>query len=404
MTFIKDVFPMNDFKKIILCFTFVLFSLNVWATPSMAKPSFTLTEQLAKANNEFAFRLFNQLDDPKERVTLLSPLSISSAMAMVASGAGGETREEILELLSISNDNLLGKSFGEYLKGMSYKEPQLEIANALVLQEPEGVLESYKALLKDDYDAEVFPGNLAEINFWCNEKTYGKIPKILEDLSPDSVCVILNAVYFKGDWVNPFEKSMTMDSPFKLLDNQTVEIPMMSQTSSFSVFGNDGYNSILLPYKGDKVSMVVLLPNDGTSLDDLKQNFSSDDFADLWKNLSKSSPQKVWLLLPKFKIKSDYALIPPFKKMGLTAPFGGGADFSGISKGSLEIQQIIHKAIVEVDETGTVAAAVTAVAMGRGAMSQPPPSFKVDRPFMFFLVDNQTGAILFMARVNDPRS
>jgi serpin B len=360
------------------------------------------SKELAKANNEFAFKLFGQLDDPKEKVTLFSPLSISSAMVMVASGAAGETREEVLELLSISNKGLLGKSFGEYLKSMSYKEPQLEIANALVLQEPEGVLESYKSLLKDEYDAEVFPGNLSEINAWCNKKTYGKIPKILEDLSPDSVCVILNAVYFKGDWVNPFDESMTMDSHFKLLDNETIEIPTMSQTSSFSVFGNDEYKSILLPYKGDKVSMVVVLPNEGTSLDDLKQNFSSDDFADLWKNLSNTPPQKVWLLLPKFKIKSYYSLIPSFKKMGLIAPFDGG-DFSGISKESLGIQQIVHKAIVEVDETGTVAAAVTAVAMARGAVSQPPPAFKVDRPFMFFLVDNQSGAILFIARVNDPR-
>lgn len=357
--------------------------------------------ELAKANNEFAFKLFSELDDPKEKVTLFSPLSISSAMAMVGSGASGETKEEIVDLLSIQNEGLLGKSFGEYLKSMSYKEPQLEIANALVLQEPEGVLETYKSLLKEDYDAEVFPGNLVEINSWCNEKTYGKIPKILEDLSPDSVCVILNAVYFKGDWVRPFEKSMTMDSPFKLLDNQSIEIPMMSQTSSFSVFENEDYSSILLPYKGDRVSMVVLLPSEGSSLDNLE--LSADTFEDLWKNLSNTPPQKVWLLLPKFKIKSHYSLIPPFQKMGLLAPFGGGADFSGISKGSLGIQQIVHKAIVEVDETGTVAAAVTAVAMGRGTSVQPPPSFKVDRPFMFFLVDNQTGAILFMARVNDPR-
>lgn len=296
----------------------VVFSSNLLANSSL---SVGTGVELAKANNEFAFKLFTELDDPKEKVTLFSPLSISSAMAMVASGAVGETREEILELISISNNGLLGKSFGEYLKSMSYKDPQLEIANALVLQEPEGVLEGYKSLLKDEYDAEVFSGNLSEINAWCNKKTYGKIPRILEDLSPDSVCVILNAVYFKGDWVSPFEKSRTMHSPFKLLDNQTIEVPTMSQTSSFSVFGNDKYKSILLPYKGGKVSMAVVLPNEGTSLDNL--GLSSDDFANLWKTLSISSPQEFLFLLPKFKIKSDYSLIPP-PKDGTFRPFWWG--------------------------------------------------------------------------------
>lgn len=374
----------------------MVLSSNLFSSPSSSVKS----AELAKANNEFAFKLFNELDGSQEKVILFSPLSISSAMAMVASGARGETREEILDLLSIKNEGLLGKSFGEYLKSMSYKDPQLELANALVLQESEGVLENYKSLLKEDYDAEVFLGNLSEINSWCNEKTYGKIPKILEDLSPDSVCVILNAVYFKGDWVRPFEESMTMDSTFKLLDNETIEIPTMSQTSSFSVYKNEDYNSILLPYKGDRVSMVVLLPSEGLSLDNLE--LSADRFEDLWENLSNTPSQKVWLLLPKFKIKSDYGLIPPFKKLGVIDPFDG-ADFSGISKGSLVIQQIVHKAIVEVDETGTVAAAVTAVAMVRGISVQTPQSFKVDRPFMFFLVDNHSGAILFIARVNDPR-
>jgi serpin B len=289
------------------------------------------------------------------------------------------------------------------LDSMGYQEPQLEIANALVLQKPEGVLESYKSLLREDYDAEVFPGNVAEINSWCNEKTYGKIPEIIKELSPETVCVILNAVYFKGDWENPFNKEATRDMLFRLSGSESIQVPTMRQTKPFSTFRNDEFESILLPYKGDRVSMVIVMPPEGKSLDLLKRELTAEGFGNIWKNLSSAPKDKVFLTLPKFKIQSYYPLKKTFQAMGAVDPFGMRADFSKMSNIELLISEVLHKAVVEVDETGTVAAAVTAIIAVPKSAPMSPPAFKVDRPFMFFLVDNKTGTILFLARINDPR-
>lgn len=357
---------------------------------------------LAQANNEFAFKLFTELDDPKEKVTVFSPLSISSAMAMAGSGAAGDTESQILDLLSIESNQLLGGPYGSYLSVMNYTQPKLSIANALVLKDLNSVYQSYQDTIKLDYGGEVFEGDLDSINKWASDKTQGKIPSILQYLNPNVVCVILNAVYFKGDWAKSFEIEDTRDMPFSVLSSEAIQVPTMNQTDDFSLIEGDKYRAISLPYKGAKVSMVVVLPNEGVLMDDVVKDLSDSEFQDFWKVLITTPSQEVRLSLPKFKIKGDYDLVPSFKSLGLTDAFGVNADFYKISKDGLFIDQIKHKAIVEVDETGTVAAAVTAVSLAKG-MPEEPLSFKVDRPFLFFLVDNETGTILFLGRVSDPR-
>jgi serpin B len=361
------------------------------------------TAKLAQANNEFAFKLFTELDDPKEKVTLFSPLSISSAMAMVGSGASGDTESQILNLLSIEGSQFLGAPYGSYLSGMNYIQPKLSIANALVLQDLNSVHQSYQDTIRADYGGQVFEGDLDSINKWASDKTEGKIPSILQYLDPNVVCVILNAVYFKGDWALPFEVDGTRDMPFNVSSSETTEVSTMNQTDDFSLIEGDKYRAIYLPYKGGKVSMVVVLPNEGVAVDDVVKDLSASEFQDFWKVLITTPSQEVRLSLPKFKIKGDYDLVPSFKSLGLTDAFEADANFSKISSQGLLIDQIKHKAIVEVDETGTVAAAVTAVSMALQGMPEEPLSFKVDRPFLFFLVDNETGTILFMGRVSDPR-
>lgn len=361
------------------------------------------TKELAKANNEFAFKLFSELDEPKERVTVFSPLSISSAMAMAGFGAGGDTENQILDLLSIGSNQLLGGPYGSYLSGMNYSQPKLSIANALVLKDLNKVYQSYQDTIKLDYGGEVFEGDLDSINKWASDKTEGKIPSILKYLDPNFVCVLLNAVYFKGDWVMPFEVEDTGDMPFNVSSLEAIKVSTMNQTDHFSLIERDKYRAISLPYKGGKVTMVVVLPNEGVGMDDVVKDVSANEFQDFWRVLFTTPSQEVRLSLPKFKIKGDYDLVPSFKSLGLTDAFGVNADFSKISSQGLLIDQIKHKAIVEVDETGTVAAAVTAVSMAKSGMPQEPLSFKVDRPFLFLLVDNETGTILFLGRVSDPR-
>jgi serpin B len=386
-------------KVILILLMFM--SSNLLANP--LNYSIKDNNELAKANNDFAFKLFNELDDPKEKVTVFSPLSISSAMAMVGSGASGDTENQILNLLSIEGSQFLGGPYGSYLSGMNYTQPKLSIANALVLEDFNKVYQTYQDTIKLDYGGEVFEGDLDFINKWASDKTEGKIPTILQDLDPDFVCVLLNAVYFKGDWAKPFEIDATIDMPFNVSRSEVIEVPTMNQTDNFPILDGDCYWAISLPYKGGKVSMAVVLPNKGVAMGAVLKDLSSVGFQNFWKDLSTAYPQEVRVSFPKFKIKGDYDLVPSFKSLGLTDAFGVNADFSKISSQGVLIDQIKHKAVVEVDETGTVAAAVTAVSMMLSGMPQEPLSFKVDRPFLFFLVDNETGAILFMGRVSDPR-
>jgi serpin B len=286
---------------------------------------------------------------------------------------------------------------------MNYTQPKLSIANALVLKDFNKVYQTYQDTIKLAYSGEVFEGDLDSINNWASEKTQGKIPSILQYLSPNFVCVILNAVYFKGDWATPFEFEDTRDMPFNVSSSEVIEVPTMNQTDDFSLVERGKYRAISLPYKGGKVSMAVVLPNEGVGMDDVVKDLSSVGFQSFWKDLSTVYPQEVRVSFPKFKIKGDYDLVPSFKSLGLKDAFGANADFSKISIQQLVIDQIKHKAIVEVDETGTVAAAVTAIGMAASLAPQKPLPFKVDRPFLFFLVDNETGTILFMGRVSDPR-
>lgn len=384
-------------------FLILLISMSTNLLANRLSYSIKDNNELAKANNEFAFKFFNQLDDPKEKVTVLSPLSISSAMAMAGSGASGETEAQIISSLSIGSGQLLGGPYGSYLSGMNYTQPKLSIANALVLKDFDKVYQSYQDTIKLDYGGEVFEGDLDFINKWASDKTDGKIPTILQDLDPDFVCVILNAVYFKGDWVSPFETKDTRDMPFSVSSSEVIEVPTMNQTDDFPILEKENYRAISFPYKGGKVSMAVVLPNKGIDTRDVVKDLSRVGFQNFWKDLLMAYPQEVRVSFPKFKIKGDYDLVPSFKSLGLTDAFTNRANFSKISSRGLLIDQIKHKAIVEVDETGTVAAAVTAVSMMLSGMPQEPLSFIVDRPFLFFLVDNETGTILFLGRVSDPR-
>lgn len=381
----------------------VILILLMFMSSNLLASRLNYTAKLAQANNEFAFKLFTELDDPKEKVTVFSPLSISSAMAMAGSGAAGDTESQILDLLSIESNQLLGTPYGSYLSGMNYTQPKLSIANALVLKDLNSVYQSYQDTIKLDYGGEVFEGDLDSINKWASDKTEGKIPSILQYLDPNFLCVILNAVYFKGDWAKSFEIEDTRDMPFSVPSSEVIQVPTMNQTDDFPLLEGNGYRAIRFFYKGGKVSMVVVLPNEAVAMEDVVKSLSDYGFEDFWKELDNASSREISLSFPKFKIKGDYDLVPSFKSLGLVDAFGDKADFYKISKDGLFIDQIKHKAIVEVDETGTVAAAVTAIGMVAMGIPEEPLPFKVDRPFIFFLVDNETGTILFLGRVSDPR-
>jgi len=374
-----------------------------------AAPSETTSQNLlTQGNRAFAVQLYRQLATAEGNL-FFSPHSISAAMAMTYAGARGMTAEEMKRALhfDLDQDQLhpafkllnAGLAAGSHLDGQRF-----DIANALVLT-GDDVSRAYKTLLKDFYDAEIFPGDLETINAWVRNKTEHKIEKILDELNADSVCVILNAIYFKGLWAFPFDKEHTAEAPFNVTPDRQVTVPLMNRNADFKLLKANDFRALSLPYQGERLSMVILLPNQVDGLNALEEQANEPNLKQWLAALDSRAPRKVRVHLPRFKLETGYDLVPPFQQMGIAEAFKMPvADFRGMGwpKGKLRISQIKHKAFVEVNEEGTEAAAVTAVEMVTKSIMEQPEAFRVDQPFLFLIRDHATGTILFMGRIVDP--
>lgn len=362
---------------------------------------------VASGNTALAVQLYRELGANKGNL-FFSPYSISSALGMTYAGARGNTADQMKKTLHFQLEqaalNSAFKGLNKKLMGTARKSGQkLSIANALVLT-GSNVSSGYKDILKNYYDAEIFGGGLERINGWVKQKTEGKIDKILEQLSANSVCVILNAIYFKGAWEIQFDTKSTRDAPFSLSANAQVKVPLMYRKDTYKLLESETFQAISLPYKGKALSMVVLLPKSVDGLPAVEQQLTAGNLGGWLSRLDRQPDRKVSVYLPKFKLESGYDLVSPFQKMGMTDAFSPAADFTGMGwqKGRLWIGQIKHKAFVEVNEEGTEAAAATAVEMVTKSMPVREPVFRADHPFFFMIRDNETGTILFMGRMANP--
>lgn len=379
----------------------MFFAISTEASPSGQ----SLSENIVKGNNAFAVQLYQELGT-KEGNLFFSPYSVSSALGMTYAGAGGNTAKEMKEVLHFQMDqpelNSAFKSLNRKLAANTNKAGQkLNIANALVLTGGD-VSGEFKAILKKDYDAEIFDGGLEKINGWVKQKTEGKIEKILEELSPNSVCVILNAIYFKGIWESQFQKNQTHDAPFSVSANNKVTVPLMYQKSDFKLLIEKDFKAVSIPYKEKNLSMVILLPETVDGLPALEKQLTPQGLKELVEKLDKQRVQEMELFMPKFKLETSYDLVGSFLKMGMKDAFDNTADFSGMGwPKDLWISQIKHKAFVEVNEEGTEAAGATAVEMATKSMPYYPV-FRADHPFLFIIQDNQSGSFLFMGRMVNP--
>lgn len=377
------------------------------AGASSAVPS--LSNSLAEGNTEFAVPLYLELGAAKGNL-FFSPYSISSALGMTYAGAGGDTAAQMKEVLRFRLNqaelNSAFKALNGELRSTAQKTGQkLSIANALILTGGP-VSSGFKAMLKESYDAEIFGGGLDKVNGWVKEKTEGKIDKILSELSPDSVCVLLNAIYFKGVWDVQFDKKKTVDAPFKVSADRQVTVPLMHRKDDMRIMTGKDFQAVSIPYKGESMSMVILLPKAVDGLPALERQLTAGNLREWLAELDKKPVRKTYLYLPKFKLETGYDLKAPFQAMGMKDAFSTTkADFTGMGweKGSLWIGQIKHKAFVEVNEEGTEAAAATAVEMvTKSAPVRDHEVFRADHPFLFMVRDNASGAILFMGRMADP--
>lgn len=399
--------------------------------PAAHSENLLANELLVRGNSTFAFDLYRKLKEEDGNL-FYSPYSISTALAMTYAGARGETAEQMAETLHFtlpderlhSAFNNLGEELAQRGKGreLMVVQPEgdpvkenvegfrLSIINALWGQEGYEFLSDYLDLVERDYGGglrtldfinEPEPSRL-EINKWASEQTEGRIKNLLPPgvINPLTRLILTNAIYFKARWEYEFSERMTQDDTFYLLDGSMVTVPMMHQKTRFAYAEGDKFQAVRLPYLGDELAMVVLLPREGQfnafegSLELNKLNNIIGDMV----------VREVRLALPKFEFEADYRLGKTLSDLGMPAAFGQGvADFSGMTGNrELFISDAIHKTFISVDEKGTEAAAVTAIPMMMGVPPAGPVDFTANRPFIFLIQDIKTGAILFIGRILNP--
>lgn len=367
-------------------------------------------KMITEANNRFAFDLLNELTKNKNTSnTFFSPFSIHSALSMTNNGAAGGTQKEMAEVLHVNgygqdDINRAYASFLSHTLGREYNAT-LNIANSIWLKDGYPFLEDFVTKSEDYYLAKVTemdfsdPKTDDEINQWVNQKTNGKIEKMIENIEPNTVAYLLNAIYFYGKWEHSFDEKRTLDDMFYETKGQPKQLPFMRQTNEFKYFEDGLIQAIDLPYKNNEVSMIVMLPKEEIPLADFYQQLSFE----LWTNwLSQFNKQQVSITFPKFKLEYSTNLNDPLINLGMPSAFSDNADFSKMVKnGGVCIDEVLHKSYLEVNEKGTEAAAVTSVEM-KEAASPIMNIMNVDRPFFFVIQDNESGIILFMGEVNSP--
>jgi len=288
---------------------------------------------------------------------------------------------------------------------------QLTVANALWPQEGYEFLDVFLEIIKTKYD-----GRLKEVDFikaseearktindWVEDKTNDKIKELIKPGLLDSMTrlVLTNAIYFKGNWARQFEEDKTREAPFTLTSDKKVNVPMMNQTAEFNYLESDCLQALELPYVDEELSLIILLPKDYKGLGELEKILDEENLSEWLGGLHK---RKVIVSIPKFKMTSQFSLATVLKSMGMVDAFTDAADFSGMNgSGGLSISAVIHKAYVDINEEGTEAAAATAVTMRLTSVGPTPtPVFRADHPFLFLILDNLSGSILFIGRQMNP--
>jgi serpin B len=374
------------------------------------------THSVVEGNTAFAFDLYARLS-AKQGNLFFSPYSISACLGMTYAGARGDTETQMGRVLHFTpGDARLHSSFGELQRELNGEDGmngiQLEIANALWTQKGEPFLPAFLSIATADYEANVkqadfvrnAEGMRGEINSWVAQQTKGKIFAILPPGSLDDLTrlVLANAIYFKGAWATPFKEAETSPQPFHISMGNQADVPFMRQVNSVKCVGTAELRAVSLPYVGNVLSMVILLPRQIDGLGELEKQLTPALLDGLFAVMK---PQRLRIELPKFKVESETKLNDTLAEMGMPDAFNlRKADFSGINgrRRDLFISGVFHKAWVEVSEEGTEAAAATVVAMPMGARPAPPVIFRADHPFIFLIRDNHSGSVLFMGRLGNP--
>lgn len=352
------------------------------------------------AVNDFAFNAGKIIMANSGGDFFFSPYSIISAFGMAYAGARGDTAKEIESALGVNQG--IHDSLGGLARDLD-RSGYVSSANRVWVKSGLTLLKDYTDILSLNYDSKIKQLDMKHkteesrkmINDWVSEKTHGRIQNLLQSLDPETRMVITNAVYFSAEWENKFSKSATKPEKFDTGNGKYVDVPMMKQRRDYMYCELDGMKAIMLPYKGRRLSMVAVLPPEGDP-DALKDI----DSAMLERLRDSMTVYDVDLWLPKFKNENKYELKYIFEALGVKLAFTNDADFSGMTSDEpLRADAVIHQTFINIDEERTEAAAATAIPMMLGSampVKKPFAVFHADRPFMYFIVDNESGSVLFM--------
>lgn len=372
-------------------------------------------EKLVDSQNSFGFEVMKNLNTGKDKNVFISPSSIALAFSMAYNGAEGQTKQEIADVLEI-NDltieevNLASESLINYLENPD-PDIKLYIANSIWANENIEFKQDFLDTNKQYYDAEVTSlpfdaAALRKINNWVDDNTNGKIDKVINQINPLDIMFLINAVYFKGEWTEKFDKKMTEDRDFYLIENNPVKVPLMKNSDEYYYLENDEFQAINMPYgDSEKISMFVFLPKGDSS--EFVNGLNNENW-EQW--MSEFRMKEGTILMPKFKTEYEKTLNDVLIEMGMPTAFSESeADFSGIAEipgQNVYISYVKHKTYVDVYEEGTEAAAVTAIGIAMSVAPSPEEPFymEVNKPFFFVIRDNTSGANLFMGYITDPRS
>ncbi|UCE59787.1 MAG: serpin family protein [Phycisphaerales bacterium] len=387
---------------------------SLWTCANLALAESMKNDQQAvvAGNTEFALDLYARLGSEDGNL-FLSPYSISTALAMTYAGARGNTATQMAQVLHYPLDQqrlhpVLAELESSIKAAGDGSHCTLHLANALWGQQRYGFLDEFLALNQTHYGAGFREVDFVRdpeqarqtINKWVAQQTQQIIKELLQkgNLDPQDVLVLTNAIYFKGDWASRFDRKLTREAPFRISNSDQIVVPMMSQSGQFPFASHDHLDVLELPYEGDRLSMVILLPKQVGGLAAVEDSLSVENVR-RW--LGSLRQQDVRVSLPRLKLDFRVELSKTLEAMGMADAFSGRrADFSGMTgRRDLFIAMVIHQAYVDVNEEGTEAAAATAVKMKRSSLGV---TFVADHPFLFLIRDKHTGSILFMGRLVNP--
>ena len=400
--------------SIILVLMMVFSGCTKDITPDPVIGDIVLTQksaELISADNSFTFKLLNQIPVTSGKNVMVSPLSISLALSMALNGAETTTKTSMINTLGFSGLSVdeINQIYLDLITALKQADPKvvMNVANSIWIRKNYPVLDPFLTTNQKYYDATVSRldfdlTGLNTINAWVNEKTNAKIPKILDKISSDEIMFLINAIYFNGQWKIQFDKTKTVNESFSLSSGGSVTVPMMKGKELFGYSVQTGYKALKMTYGRGKCNMTLLLPDDGKTPEQVLALLTPSVFFALQNSLSSTVKTDVWL--PKFKFSYECDLKDILSALGMSIAFvDGQADFSKInSTDKLFITKVKHKTFIDVNEEGTEAAAVTSIGIGVTSIGPTEPVFHATKPFLFFITEEDTQAIIFTGKVENP--